>query len=1246
MRRFIILISMIISFAVSAPQQILQNIATPPTDVNDMEVAIIGGVEYLFVADGVNGLKVYDVSTTSGSPTIKYNVNTAGDAVDVTISDDNTTLYLSDSSNGVIVYDISNPTSITQSATYTGNSIIDVASDSSKTFLYLAGGTSNKLYASGIAGSAITVLDTNSTGSTVFDVEVYGNRLYTANKNNGVIVYDIGTDAAKPASVLAKNTGITNADQVLVDANYLYVVSSSSVVILNKTDLSTISTINLGAGVNHIDLENNLLVIGTTTSLDIYDVSTPATPSKIARPSTSNSNLFTVGSKLYTSSGNGFEVTDISDLAPSKPEVRGISDNGTSIFIDYRDTTFSGSSLADGFEVTVTVDGVSTSTNQASGALDLSHSFVYTAGKTYDIKIRSYNTINGTQYYSSYTDTVTIKAGAPSISLNPSGWIESVTSGGTVSKTFTITNYGTGDLTMINPAVSETNDADNKFSYTNVSCNGATVGTGGSCTFTITYDKSVVGNHQATFITASSNDSNISFSMDLTTTATPTPVLEVIENSVSSPATIDFGSKAINASPKTTIKTITIKNNGTGTLIPTIGALTGANTAEYSVSDSCSSTNISAGAECNITVTYQRTAVATHTATMTVNSNGGSHSVNFTGITTAAAAPSMAVNDGTTDQSSNFTYTFPLRVINGGDNTQTFTVKNSGDANITGLNVAITTNTTNRYSITTNNCGTQVGDSGGSCTFVITYDRSVANTANDGVITISSTDAGTILVTLNGETSSAPEPRITVDSNLNDYDAGSMGSFTVGAATPTKTFTISATSGTDTLNITNISSSNSRFPIDSVTCVKSLNNTQTCGLDVNYTIQSSGSSDSTTITIDNNSTNNPSFTITLSAVTNNLGPIIDVNTSAIDFGSGYLSTTTTKTLDINNTGDQVLTLNITDNSARYSSSGCPTSLAAGVSCTLSITYSRSASAATDNATLTIATNDPANSSVAISLTGQTNNVGLVVSSSSINFGSNLDRSDSTAYQTVTLSMSGGNIGDINITNIALNPASIFELGLNGTGGATCTATTVNDLNSCTITLRAVSQANTVIQTYNTNLDITYNSPFGTGLTTQIPLSVTLANLFSFATSISFGSFVDINETKIITFSVTNNGNVAINPLDLYFATNTDSAFAISDDNSSWITGTGTGNKLSITLNPAETKTLYAKFAPLENKIYSYDLWYDYNPSGSGASGTVWGGTPIVQNVTKLPISNTAKIVLLFGFLSIGLYFIKKYRLNV
>jgi hypothetical protein len=225
--------------------------------------------------------------------------------------------------------------------------------------------------------------------------------------------------------------------------------------------------------------------------------------------------------------------------------------------------------------------------------------------------------------------------------------------GGTVVRTFTIQNTGSGALALSGTplvAVSGTNAAD----FTVTALPAASVAAGGTTTFSVTFDPGATGTRTAT-LTIANNDANENpYNFSIQGTGTAAPEINLVGNATTivdgdaTPSTADytdFGKTKVVGG--TVVRTFTIQNTGSGALTLSgspLVAVGGTNAADFTVT-ALPAASVAAGLTTTFSVTFDPSAAGTRTATLTIASNDADENpYNFSIQGAGVAAPSAPKN--------------------------------------------------------------------------------------------------------------------------------------------------------------------------------------------------------------------------------------------------------------------------------------------------------------------------------------------------------------------------------------------------------------------------------------------------------------------------------------------------------------------------------------------------------------------------------------------------------------------------
>ena len=263
----------------------------------------------------------------------------------------------------------------------------------------------------------------------------------------------------------------------------------------------------------------------------------------------------------------------------------------------------------------------------------------------------------------------------------------SVALGSNASKTFTIKNTGTSDLTGLTIIKDGASAAD--FTVTNNPVSPVP-GPTGNTSFTVRFTPGGAGTRSASIHIASNDGDENPFDIDLTGTGTGTGSPEI---SVHQPAetelkdgvsSISFGAMAVKSSAS---KTFTIKNTGTANLTGLAITKDGANAVDYTVTANPVSPVTGPTGSTTFTLRFTPGGTGARRAAIHIASNDANESpfdIVLTG--TGIASPEITVQQpaGTDLKDGVSSKSFGSVALKS-TASKTFTIRNSGTANLTGL---------------------------------------------------------------------------------------------------------------------------------------------------------------------------------------------------------------------------------------------------------------------------------------------------------------------------------------------------------------------------------------------------------------------------------------------------------------------------------------------------------------------------------------------------------------------------------
>ncbi|MGD0921624.1 MAG: choice-of-anchor D domain-containing protein [Terriglobia bacterium] len=524
----------------------------------------------------------------------------------------------------------------------------------------------------------------------------------------------------------------------------------------------------------------------------------------------------------------------------------------------------------------------------------------------------------------------------------------------------TLTNNAGGPLTISSIAVTGASAAD--FTETNdCPLSPSTLAAGVSCTITVTFDHTTVGEKTAAVTVSDDAPGYPQQVLNLTgSVVNPTATL--------SSTSLDFGNQPLDVT--SAAQTVTVSNSGVGAL--TILGITV--TGDFAVTNNCG-TRLAQGAQCEVSVTFDPTNPGTLFGILTITDN-------------AADSPQIISLSGTgippTVTLSTTSLTFGNQKVWTTSPPQTVTLTNNGPGPLSHISTA----QTNEFGATSD-CGGTVAASA-SCTISVTFTPEV-NGTRTGTATIYDNAVGSPqMVSLTGTglgPVASPSP-----SSLNFPDQP------VGITSPPQTVTLT-NSGAATMTLTGILATS---PFGETTdCAATLSAGASCAIVVTFTPNVAGTTYGALILSDDAPGSPQTVSLT--------------GTTAVNFGQQPVGQTSApQIVSLTNTGSTPRVIAGVATTGDFAQSSACGTLAAGQSCPVNLTFTPAAPG-TRTGALVIADNAPGSPHV-MNLTGTGLGPGVSLSAASLDLGSQLVGTTGAA-QTVTLENSGNEA--LSLTGISL-----------------------------------------------------------------------------------------------------------------------------------------------------------------------------------------------------------------------------------
>ena len=587
----------------------------------------------------------------------------------------------------------------------------------------------------------------------------------------------------------------------------------------------------------------------------------------------------------------------------------------------------------------------------------------------------------------------------------------------------TLTNTGTVSLSVSSIAITGANATE--FAQTNT-CGvlPATLAAGatGTCTISVTFKPATIGSKTATLtVVDAAGTQTIALSgLGATASVTLNPA---------SPMSIAFPTQQLGTTSAASVATLT--NTGAGPITVTGVTITGLNATSYAQTNNCpvGPATLAAGAICTVSMTFAPTITGPNSATLNVATSAGTKTAGMSGSGQTAMA-SLAPTP----------ITFANQAVGVASIAQVAMLTNTGAGPLSVSSIAIGGINATEFS-QTNTCGVLPATlaAAGTCTISVTFTPATVGTKTATLTVVDA--AGTQTVTLGGTGATATPATATVTPV-----SLAFGNLAVWSISPAQVVTLSNTGGSP-LAITGVSlgGSNPFNFAQTNTCGTSLAAGATCTISVKFTPNSTGAKSAVLNVVDAVGTQ----TVALSGTggTTTTPATVTLTPTSLAFGSlAVWSVSPAQVVTMTNTGGSPLTISGISlggsNPFNFTQTNtCGTSLAAGATCTISVSFTPNSTGA-KSAVLNVV-DAVGTQTVTLSGTGGTTTTpaAVTLTPTSLAFGSLAVWSVSTA-QVVTMTNTGGS--PLTISGISLggsNPFNFTQTNTCGTSlaaGANCT----------------------------------------------------------------------------------------------------------------------------------------------------------------------------------------------------------------
>lgn len=378
-----------------------------------------------------------------------------------------------------------------------------------------------------------------------------------------------------------------------------------------------------------------------------------------------------------------------------------------------------------------------------------------------------------------------------------------------VVKTYTIQNTGTANLSVANVAM----NTGSVFAVGGITL-PATIAAGGSTTFTVTFNSAATGTFNDTVLVTSDDADEAAYNYDVTATipAAASPEINIQGNSATiadgdvTPAVADDTDFGTTTTSTNVVKTYTIQNTGTANLSVTNVAMNAGSV--FAVGGITLPATVLPGASITFTVTFNSVASGAFTDTVLVTSDDADEATYNYDVTAAIPAATPEINiqgnsttiaDGDATPSLTDDTSFGSTMVST-NIVKTFTIQNTGTANLNVSAIAMTTGT--RYSVGGITLPATIA-AGGSTTFTVTFNSATTGIFND-TVTVTSNDADEAAYDF--AVTATATPALCGDLFISEYIEGSASNRVIEIYNPTAS-TVTLTGNYDVSMYVNGSSS-------------------------------------------------------------------------------------------------------------------------------------------------------------------------------------------------------------------------------------------------------------------------------------------------------------------------------------------------------------------------------------------------------------------------------------------------------
>ncbi|HLV87776.1 MAG TPA: choice-of-anchor D domain-containing protein [Candidatus Sulfotelmatobacter sp.] len=416
-----------------------------------------------------------------------------------------------------------------------------------------------------------------------------------------------------------------------------------------------------------------------------------------------------------------------------------------------------------------------------------------------------------------------------------------------------------------------------------------------------------------------------------------------------SPTSLTFASQAIGTT--SAAKTVTLTDTGTSALDILSITITGTNAGDFVQTNTCG-TSVAAGKTCTINVGFKPTGDGTRTATLTVNDNTTAPqtvALSGTGTGTSAAAVTLTPTS----------LTFASQTVNTTSAAKTVTVKNTGTASLSLTSITFTGADPTQFTGSTT-CTTTLA-AGASCTISVEFKPTFGGPQTASVSIADNATGSPQTVALSG---SGLGPGAVFTPTSVTFPAQVLGTTSTAVTVTLKN------NGTTALGISaaGLVGTNYGDFTGTTNCPTSLAAGASCTFSLQFKPTAIGSRTASLEVVDNTGSGSQLVALT------GTGTEVKLSATSLAFGTQTVGTTSAaKTVTVTNVGAAAMSISgvklAGTNPGDFTETNtCGTSLGAGKSCTITVTFKPTAKGAR-SASVSLTDNGGSSPTIALSGTG-------------------------------------------------------------------------------------------------------------------------------------------------------------------------------------------------------------------------------------------------------------------------------------